>query len=82
MDSVFTREFCESDTPRNRYQIVHLTDRSSIEAAQRQTAWMAELATGIVSTRRGFAVRVAAAQYDKAVKLVYPNDSERPLGKR
>ena len=39
-------------------------------------------ATGIVTTRRGFAVRVAAAQYDTAVKLVYPKESERLLGKR
>ena len=37
---------------------------------------------GIVNTRRGFAIRVVAAQYDHAVKMIYPNDSEKLLGKR
>ena len=82
MDGVFTREFYESDADRNRYKIVNLKDGFTIAAAQRQATWMAELAMGIVTTRRGFAVRVAAAQYEAAVKLVHPNDSERVLGKR
>ena len=75
-------EIYESDADRNRYKIVHLSDGSTIEVAQRQATWMAELAMGIVTTWRGFAVRVAAAQDEAATKLVHPNDSERLLGKR
>ena len=82
MDGVFTRKFYESDADRNRYKLVHLKDGSTIEAAQRQATWVAELTMGIVTTRRGFAVPVAAVQYDTAVKLVDPNGSERLLGKR
>ena len=43
---------------------------------------MSEIAMGIINARRGFAVRVAAGQYDNAVTIVYPHDSERFSGKR
>ena len=82
MDGVFTREHYESDMDRDRYKIVPLPLNSTIESAQRQATWMPEIAMGIVNTRRGFAVRVAAALHDNAVKFVYPNDSERLLSKR
>ena len=82
LDGVFIREFYESDADRNRYKIVHLKDGSTIEAAQRQATWMAEMSVGIVSTKRGFAIRVLAAHYDSAIKMLHPDDSERLLGKR
>ena len=66
MDGVFTREYYESDIYRDRYKIVPLPPNSTMESAPRRATWMAELAMGIVNTRRGFAVRVAAAQYDNA----------------
>ena len=58
MDCFFTREFYESGADRNRYKIVHLKDGFTIEAAQRQATWMAEMSVGIVNTKRGFAIRV------------------------
>ena len=82
LDGVFIREFYESDADRNRYKIVHLKDGSTIEAAQRQATWMAEMSVGIVSTKRGFAIRVLAVHYESAIKMLHPDDSERLLGKR
>ena len=43
---------------------------------------IAKIAMGIVNTRRVFAVKIAAAQYDNAVKFVYANDLKRLLSKR
>ena len=80
-DCVFTKEFYESDAHRNRYRIVHLPDRPTIEAAQRQAARI-EMSAGVVCTKRGFAIRVLAGQYESAVKSLYPHDSERLMGKR
>ena len=82
LDGVFTREFYESDVDRQRYKVVMLPQSSTIEAAQRQAAWMAAIAMGIVSTQRGFAIRVPADQYETAVKMLYPTDCDRFLGKR
>ena len=82
MDGVFTREYYESDADRDRYKIVPLPLNSTIESAQRQATWLSDMSMGIVNTRRGFAIRVVAAQYDHAVKMIYPNDSEKLLGKR
>ena len=81
-DGVFTREFYESDADRNRFKIVHLPDNPTLEVAQRQSARMAEVSAGVVSTKRGFAIRVIAAHYESAVKTLHPHDSERLLGKR
>ena len=81
-DGVFTREFYESDADRNRFKIVHLPDHPTLEVAQRQSARMAEVSAGVVSTKRGFAIRVIAAHYESAVKTLHPHDSERLLGKR
>ena len=63
-DCVFTREFYESDADRNRFKIVHLPDHPTLEVAQRQSARMAEVSAGVVSTKRGFAIRVFAAHYE------------------
>ena len=76
MDGVFTREFYESDVDRQRYKVVMLPQNSTIEAAQRQAAWMAAIAMGIVSAQRGFAVRVPADQYETSMKMLYPTDCD------
>ena len=81
-DGVFTRYFFESDADRNRFKIVHLPDHPTLEVAQRQSARMAEVSAGVVSTKRGFAIRVIAAHYESSVKTLHPHDSERLLGKR
>ena len=52
MDGVFTREHHESDMDRDRYKIIPLPLISEIESAQRHATWMADIATGIVNTRR------------------------------
>ena len=54
----------------------------TLEAAKGQSARMSEVSAGVVTTKRGFAIRVLAAKYDSAVKSFHPNDSERLLGKR
>ena len=82
LDGVFTREFYESDVDRQRYKVVMLPQSLTIEAVQRQAAWTAAIAMGIVSTQRGFAIRVPADQYETAVKMLYPTDCDRFLGKR
>ena len=82
MYSVTIREFYESDTYRDRYEMVHLQYSSAIEVTQRQAICMTDFAMGIVTIRHGFVVRVSAAQYDSAVKMRHPNDSERLLGTR
>ena len=81
-DGVFTREFYESDADRNRFKIVHLPDNPTLEVAQRQFARMAEVSVGVVSTKRGFAIRVIAAHYESAVKTLHPHDSGGLLAKR
>ena len=43
-------------------------------------AWLADRASGVVSTRLGHAVRVIAADFEEVVKLVQPENYNEFVG--
>ena len=46
----------------------------SLEGALRKTAWLADRAFGVVTTRSGLAVRAIEADFEEVVKLVQPEN--------
>ena len=52
----------------------------SLDGALRKTAWLADRAYGVVTTRMGLAVRVLAADLEESIKLVQPDNYSKFLG--
>ncbi len=81
-DGVFTRSFFTSDEERAKFKIVPLEDGTTLDMAQGKAHWLGEIAFGIVTTRRGLAIRVKAGDYEQAVRRLHPEDTDRFLGSR
>ena len=52
----------------------------SLDGALRKTAWLAERAFGVVTTRLGLAVRVRTTDFEEVVRLVQPENYTKFLG--
>ena len=81
-DGVFTRTFFESDEDRAMYRVIPLEEGTTLQAAQSKAAWLGDASFGVVTTRRGLAIRVKAGDFERVVKQVRPDDSHKLLGSK
>ena len=70
MYGIFIRDFYEPAADRSWYLERWVYNRSCIAAGHLDV----RDAVGIVSTKRGVAIRVLAAHYDSAVEMLHLND--------
>ncbi len=79
---VFTRDFYESDEDRQKYRTVPCQEGCSLKAALEQAGHMGNEAYGVVRTKRGFAIRVKATEYEGVVRRLRPEDAQHFIGDR
>ena len=75
-----TRPFCTTEEEKLLFRSVPLPLDLSLDGALRKTAWLADRAYGVVTTRMGLAVRVLAADFEEIIKLVQPDTCSKFLG--
>ena len=81
-DGVFVRPFYDANNQHKDYRTVPLTAETILETALRQAAFLGQEAFGVVTTFKGFGIRVQDANFKKAAMQVYPNDHEKLIGEK
>jgi hypothetical protein len=81
-DGIFVRPFYASAADSEVHKVVPLVATTSLAAARTKAEWLDTKALGVVALRRGFGVRVLAAEYDTTAALLRPDDAAQLLGKR
>ncbi len=82
IDGVWVRPFYVDGESRNEHRVIPLPEESSLASARRQAEWLGERSRGLVPTRRGYAIRVDAPDYDDALRAVRPTDFAQFTGKK
>lgn len=80
-NGVFSRPFYDTDLDREAFKVVPLPRELDLKMALQRAEWFGADGYGVVTTRRGFAVRVKAEAYDEALKLLRPDDWKGLSGK-
>ena len=80
-DGVFVRPFFEGEEDSETYKIVPFADDLDLAGAIRQVARVGDHC-GVVKTRRGYGARVAAENFEEAVRMIRTDDAAAFLGTR
>ena len=81
VDGVFVRPFVTKDSGPGDFKVVLLPPGIALEEARSKAKFLGDMAAGIVSTKKGFGIRVEAANFEKAIRAVRPDDAASLIGK-
>ena len=81
-DGFLTRTFAEATTGLGELATVPLPEGTPLSGALQKAAFLAEKALGVVTTRRGFGVRVCKEDFTTVIQKVRPEDYTRFVGER